>query len=188
MRRIAFLALGILWIGVVMARAEEKKSPALSFTMKSLSGQDIDLSKYQGKVILVVNVASRCGNTPQYKELEMLHEKFAAQGFAVLGFPCNQFGKQEPGTDADIATFCQTKYKVGFDMFSKVDVNGENAAPFFKYLTKTNTQPKGAGPVSWNFEKFVINRKGEVVARFTPKTKPDAPEVMKVIEAELAKK
>ncbi|MDW8264811.1 MAG: glutathione peroxidase [Gemmataceae bacterium] len=172
-----------------MARADDTKKPALlNFKMKSITGQEVDLSKYQGKVLLVVNVASRCGNTPQYKELEALHEKYADKGLAILGFPCNQFGKQEPGTDAEIAAFCQTKYNVRFDMFSKIDVNGESAAPFFKLLTQAPAKPKGPGPVSWNFEKFVINRQGEVVARFAPKTKPDAPEVIQVIEAELARK
>ena len=105
----------------------------------------------------------------------------------VLGFPCNQFGKQEPGTDAEIADFCSATYKVKFPMFSKVEVNGEKAAPLYKYLTALETKPKGAGNITWNFEKFVVGKNGQVVARFAPKTAPDAPEVMAVLEAELAK-
>jgi glutathione peroxidase len=175
-------------ISLAAERAVEKKSPALSFKMNSLDGKEVDLSQYQGQVVLIVNVASYCGNTPQYKQLEALHEKFGKEGLAVLGFPCNQFGAQEPGTAEDIQKFCTTKYKVSFPLFAKIEVNGEGACPLYKYLTALETKPKGKGDVSWNFEKFVVGRNGEVVARFKPGTKPDAPEVMKVIEAELAKK
>jgi glutathione peroxidase len=168
-------------------RAVEKTSPALSFKMNSLDGKEVDLSQYQGQVVMIVNVASYCGNTPQYKQLEALHEKYGKEGLAVLGFPCNQFGGQEPGTAKDIQKFCTTKYKVNFPLFAKIEVNGDGACPLYKYLTALDAQPKGKGAVSWNFEKFVIGRNGEVVARFKPGTKPDAPEVLKVIEAELAK-
>jgi glutathione peroxidase len=169
-------------------RAVEKTSPALSFKMNSLDGKEVDLSQFQGQVVVIVNVASYCGNTPQYKQLEALHEKYGKEGLAVLGFPCNQFGSQEPGTAEDIQKFCTTKYKVGFPMFAKIEVKGDGACPLYKYLTALDTKPKGKGDVSWNFEKFVVGRNGEVVARFQPGTKPDAPDVMKVIEAELAKK
>jgi glutathione peroxidase len=169
-------------------RAVEKTSPALSFKMNSLDGKEVDLSQYQGQVVMIVNVASYCGNTPQYKQLEALHEKYGKEGLAVLGFPCNQFGAQEPGTAEDIQKFCTTKFQVSFPLFAKIEVNGDNACPLYKYLTALDAQPKGKGAVSWNFEKFVIGRNGEVVARFKPGTKPDAPEVLKVIEAELAKK
>src|SRR5262245_56002867 len=165
-----------------------KPPAALDFKMKTLAGKDADLSKYQGKVLLVVNVASKCGLTPQYKELEALHEKLGGKGLAVLGFPCNQFGKQEPGSAEEIQEFCSKTYDVKFDMFEKVEVNGSGACPLYKYLTALETKPTGPGKISWNFEKFIIGRNGEVVARFAPRTKPDAPEVMKVIEAELAKK
>ena len=168
--------------------AVEKRPVALSFKMNSLDGKEVDLSQYQGQVVMIVNVASYCGNTPQYKQLEALHEKFGKDGLAVLGFPCNQFGGQEPGTAEDIQKFCTTKYKVGFPLFAKIEVNGDGACPLYKYLTALDAQPKGKGAVSWNFEKFVIGRNGDVVARFKPGTKPDAPEVVKVIEAELAKK
>jgi len=172
------------------AAAEEKKEApaALNFTMKSITGQDVNLADYQGKVLLVVNVASKCGLTPQYEELEALHQKYSDQGLAVLGFPCNQFGKQEPGTDAEIAEFCSATYKVKFPMFSKVEVNGASAAPLYKHLKAQEKGPAPGGEIKWNFEKFVIGKDGEVVARFAPRTKPDAPEVLQVLEAELAKK
>jgi glutathione peroxidase len=169
------------------APAEEKAPAALNFTMKSITGKEVNLADYKGKVLLVVNVASKCGLTPQYEELEDLHEKLKDKGLVVMGFPCNQFGKQEPGTDAEIAEFCEATYKVKFPMFSKVDVNGEEAAPLYKYLTSVETKPKDKGDITWNFEKFVIGKNGEVVARFAPRTAPDSKEVMAVIDAELAK-
>lgn len=160
---------------------------ALNFKMKSLDGKEVDLSKYKGKVLLIVNVASRCGNTPQYKGLEDLHEKYADEGLAVLGFPANEFGKQEPGSDKEIAEFCDKTYGVKFDMFSKVVVKGEDQCPLYKYLTSTETDPKFGGDITWNFEKFLVNRDGEVVARFSPKTKPESKEVVSAVERELAK-
>ncbi|MCI0357962.1 MAG: glutathione peroxidase [Planctomycetaceae bacterium] len=172
---------------VSSAQADEKAPAALNFTMKSITGQDVNLADYKGKVVLVVNVASKCGNTKQYAPLEELHEKLAGKGLAVLGFPCNQFGGQEPGTEAEIAQFCAETYKVKFPLFSKIEVNGANAAPFYKHLTTIDTKPKGAGDIKWNFEKFVIGRNGDVVARFAPATSPDSQEVMAVLEAELAK-
>ena len=166
----------------------KKLTKPLNFTMKSLDGKDVDLSKYQGKVVLIVNVASKCGLTPQYKELQALHEKYSKEGLAILGFPCNQFLSQEPGTADQIKEFCRLNYGVSFDMFAKVEVNGDGACDFYKNLTALETKPVGPGKISWNFEKFILGRNGDVVARFTPQTKPDAPEVLKVIEAELAKK
>ena len=133
-------------------------------------------------------MASECGLTPQYEQLQALHEKYGEQGLAVLGFPCNQFGLQEPGTAAEIQEFCQTQYGVKFDMFAKIDVNGDKACPLYKHLTALDTKPKGAGKISWNFEKFVIDRKGNVVARFSPPTRPDSEEVTTLIERELAQK
>jgi glutathione peroxidase len=173
----------------VGAESDAKTAPAaLNFTMKSLAGEDVNLAKYHGKVVLVVNVASRCGLTPQYKQLEALHEKYADQGLAILGMPCNQFNGQEPGSAAEIKQFCTQKYGVKFDMFSKIEVNGEGADPLYKYLTALQTKPVGPGKISWNFEKFLINRQGEVVARFGPRTKPDAPDVVAAIEKALAEK
>lgn len=185
----SLLLAGVVSACVSTADAEEKNvPPALNFKVKSISGKEVNLSKYQGKVLLVVNTASECGNTPQYEELEALHEKYGKDGLAVLGFPCNQFGKQEPGSDEDIAKFCETNYKVKFDMFSKVDVNGEDATPFFKHLTATDAKPRGKGKVEWNFEKFLIGRDGSVVGRFKHSTAPDDPAVIKALEAELSKK
>jgi glutathione peroxidase len=158
---------------------------ALRFTMESLDGKDVDLSQYQGKVVLIVNVASKCGLTPQYEQLQELHEKYADQGLAILGFPSNQFLGQEPGTAEEIAEFCRKNYGVGFDMFAKVDVKGDNAADLYKVLTSLDTKPTGAGDISWNFEKFVLDKDGFVVGRFSPRTKPDAPEVISLIEEQL---
>ncbi|MBX3440887.1 MAG: glutathione peroxidase [Planctomyces sp.] len=175
----------------VLVYAEEKKDAvpaALDFTMKSLDGKPVELSKYDGKVVLVVNVASECGLTPQYKNLQTVYDQYKADGLVVLGFPCNQFGAQEPGSAKEIQEFCTKNYGVTFDMFEKVDVNGDKAAPLFKHLTSLETKPKGAGKVSWNFEKFLINREGEVVGRFEPRTEPDSPEVKAAIEKELEKK
>jgi glutathione peroxidase len=192
-----FAAAGLLAVvgGTVNSdeKKGEKKTPAvLNFKMKRLDGKPGDLSAYQGKVVLMVNVASQCGLTPQYKQLEALHEKYAEKGLAVLGFPANEFGSQEPGSDSEIAAFCKDKYDVKFDMFSKVVVkkteDGPEPCPLYKYLTSKETDPKFAGPITWNFEKFLISRKGEIVARFEPAVKPDAEEVTQAIETELAKK
>ena len=159
----------------------------LKFTMKSLDGEEIDLAKYDGRVVMIVNVASKCGYTPQYKQLQQLHEKYAERGLAILGFPCNQFLWQEPGSATEIQEFCRVNYGVTFDMFAKVEVKGENACDLYKFLTALDTQPKGAGKIGWNFEKFIVDRNGNVVARFGSGTKPDAPEVVEVIERELAR-
>jgi glutathione peroxidase len=161
---------------------------ALNFTMKSLDGKDVKLSKYEGKVVLMVNTASKCGLTPQYKGLQELHKTYAGKGLAVLGFPANNFGQQEPGSDLEIGSFCQKNYGVDFDMFSKISVKGDDIAPLYKHLTAKETNPKFSGEISWNFEKFLIGRNGEIVARFAPKVAPDSAEVTKAIEAELAKK
>jgi len=164
------------------------KTTPLDLEMKTLDGKTINLAtKYQGKVVLLVNVASKCGLTPQYEQLQALHEKYAGQGLAIVGVPCNQFGNQEPGTAKEIAEFCKTRFGVQFDMLAKVDVNGDHAAPLYKYLTSEETNPKFGGKISWNFEKFLFNRQGHLVARFSPRVKPDAPEVVAAIEAELAK-
>jgi glutathione peroxidase len=167
--------------------AADAKSGPLQFTMKDIDGKDVDLSQYKGKVVMIVNVASKCGNTPQYKQLEEAYKKYGDKGFTILGFPANEFRGQEPGTNEDIKKFCTEKYNVDFPMFSKVVVKGDGQAPLYKYLTSKDTNPKAAGDITWNFEKFLIGKDGQVAARFTPKTKPDAPEVVKAIEAELAK-
>jgi glutathione peroxidase len=156
--------------------------------MKSLDGKDVNLSRYAGKVVLIVNVASECGYTPQYKGLQALHDKYAKDGLVVLGVPANDFGQQEPGTNAEITAFCQKNYGVKFDMLSKVTVKGPEQVPLYKFLTSKETDPKFAGPVKWNFTKFLIGRHGEIAARFEPGVEPESPEVTKAVEAELAKK
>ena len=137
---------------------------------------------------MIVNVASECGYTPQYKGLQTLHEKYTDKGLVVLGVPCNDFGKQEPGTEAQIAKFCSTNYGVKFDMLAKVAITGKDPAPLYKLLTDKQTNPKSGGPVEWNFTKFLIGRNGEIVARFEPDVEPDAKALVKAIETELAKK
>jgi glutathione peroxidase len=166
----------------------KKGVPAvLNFTMKSLDGNDVNLSQYAGKVILVVNTASRCGYTKQFAGLQALHEKYAAKGVAVLGFPSNDFGGQDPGTDEQIGAFCKKNYGVSFDMFSKVVVKGEHKVPFFKYLTDSQTNPASPGEIGWNFEKFLIGRDGQIVGRYKSKVAPDSPELVQALEVELAK-
>lgn len=180
-------AMGVMHESARAAEAKEEAPPALSFKMKMLDGTEVPLSKYLGKVVLIVNVASECGLTPQYEQLQTLHEQYGEKGLAILAFPCNQFGAQEPGTAAQIREFCSAKFGVEFDMFGKVEVNGEGACDLYKHLTSLETKPKGSGKIAWNFEKFLVDRQGAVVARFAPPTKPDAPEVVEMIEAELAK-
>ena len=183
------LAVGVLFLGATeYARgAEQKAASPLQFRMKKLSGDPVDLKDYKGKVLLIVNVASKCGLTPQYEQLQDLHEKYAEKGLAVLAFPCNQFGKQEPGTPEEIQEFCSKNYGVEFDMFAKIDVNGDTACDLYKCLTALETEPVGPGKISWNFEKFLTDREGNVIARFSPRTTPDSEEVIQAIEAELAK-
>jgi glutathione peroxidase len=166
----------------------EKTPAALAFKVQSLEGKEVDLSQYQGKVVLIVNVASKCGFTPQYTALEKLYTTYGDRGFVILGFPCNQFGNQEPGTADEIRKFCSSKYSVTFPLMAKVEVNGAGACDVYKYLKARDAKPKGSGEVSWNFEKFLIGRDGQVVARFASRTAPNASELVKAIEAELAKK
>ncbi len=150
------------------------------FTVTSIQGKTAPLSEYQGKVVLVVNVASKCGYTPQYKGLEALYRKYQDQGFVVLGFPANNFKSQEPGTNEEIQQFCTRTYDVTFPMFSKISVVGEDKAPLYQYLTQTG------GEIPWNFTKFLVGRDGKVIARFEPKNTPDSPEVVSAIEKALA--
>ena len=154
--------------------------------LRSLEGEPASLHDYEGKVLLVVNVASKCGLTPQYAGLERIHEKFAARGFTVLGFPCNQFGEQEPGSPADIETFCSTTYGVTFPMFAKTDVNGDDRHPVYAELTKLADASGHAGDIRWNFEKFLVDASGEPVQRFSPLVEPEADELLAAIERQLA--
>jgi len=144
------------------------------FSATTIDGKEQSLSAFRGKPLLIVNVASACGYTPQYAGLEALQKKFGSEGFSVLGFPCNQFGAQEPGSEAEIATFCETHYGVTFPMFAKVDVNGAGAHPLFKYLTSEKAGVLGTEAIKWNFTKFLIDREGHVVARYGSSTKPES--------------
>lgn len=156
----------------------------LNYQMPLLSGQMQDLSDYQGQVVLIVNTASKCGFTYQYEGLEALYEKYKDQGLVILGFPCNQFGEQEKGSDGEIASFCQKNYGVSFPMFSKIDVNGDSAAPLYQQLKKDAPGILGTKGIKWNFTKFLVNKQGKVVDRYAPTTKPEALE--RDIEAALA--
>lgn len=180
----------VLLMGALVAAVSQSAIASdIDFKVKTLAGKEVDLAKqYQGQVLLVVNVASKCGLTPQYKDLQALHEKYQASGLCVLGFPCNQFGQQEPGTPVEIQQFCTLNYAVKFDLFGKVDVNGDGACELYKHLTALDSKPKGTGKVSWNFEKFLVGRDGKVVARYEPRTKPNDPQLIQDIERELAKK
>ncbi|MEU5261302.1 glutathione peroxidase [Amycolatopsis sp. NPDC021455] len=153
--------------------------------VKTLDGQDSSLGSLAGQALLVVNVASKCGLTPQYSGLERLQERFGGQGFSVVGFPCNQFAGQEPGSAEEIQTFCSTTYGVTFPLFEKIDVNGEDRHPLYAELTKTADAEGAAGDVQWNFEKFLVGADGEVLARFRPRTEPEDEAVVKAIEAAL---
>jgi len=153
-------------------------------TVKTIAGTDKLLGEYAGKVLLIVNVASKCGYTPQYKGLEELNQKYGNAGLCVLGFPCNDFGAQEPGTNSEIVNFCTTKYGVSFELFDKVSAKGSQQHPLYAKLT-SSVAPQGE--VSWNFEKFLVSKQGEVVARFPSSVGPDSPELIAAIEAELAK-
>jgi glutathione peroxidase len=155
-----------------------------SFTLNSIDGKPAPLADYKGKVVLVVNVASQCGYTPQYSALEATYEKYKDQGFVILGFPANNFGAQEPGTNEEIKTFCTRKYSVTFPMYSKISVKGSDQAPLYAYLTK-DTGPGITGEIKWNFTKFLIDRNGNVVQRFEPAVTPDSKEVVSAIEKQL---
>ncbi len=144
------------------------------FSVDDIKGKPVKLGRYRGKVMLVVNTASKCGYTPQYQGLEKLHEKFQAKGLAVLGFPCNQFGGQEPDSEEEIASFCDLNYGVKFPLFAKVNVNGDDAAPLYEWLKKEQPGVLGTEAIKWNFTKFLVDRKGRVVARFAPKDTPES--------------
>jgi len=156
----------------------------LVHTMDSIEGEAIDLARYRGRVLMLVNVASRCGLTPQYAQLQELYETYHEAGFEILAFPANDFGNQEPGSNREIAEFCDTRFGVSFPMFSKITVTGEEAHPLYRQLAALS-EPLGGQP-RWNFTKFLVDRTGRVVARFEPRTRPDAPEVVERIEALLA--
>ncbi len=185
---IALCSFALLAVAATAADKGDTVSSPLEFKMKGIDGKDVDLSQYKGKVVLFVNVASRCGNTPQYAGLQKLYEAHAKEGLVIVGVPANEFGKQEPGSDEDIVKFCDSKYHVTFPMLSKVVVKGDGTTPLYQYLTSQETAPVKAGPVSWNFEKFLVSREGKVVGRFSPKTKPEDEKFVAAVTKELEKK
>ena len=164
-----------------------KPRSVLDFTMKNIDGKEVPLSHYRGNVILLVNVASKCGFTPQYKGLEELYRKYRDKGLVILGFPENNFGAQEPGTNSEIKQFCTTTYGVTFDMFSKISVKGADQDPLYTFLTSKDTDPKFAGDVQWNFQKYLVDRKGNIIGMFAPKVEPMSAEVTGAIEKALEK-
>jgi glutathione peroxidase len=175
-------------IGLYLAggKAAVAAGPSIyDFRMKDIDGKDVKLKKYKGNVLLVVNTASKCGYTPQYESLQATYEKYQDKGFYVLGFPANNFGGQEPGTEAEIREFCTSKYKVTFPMFAKISVKGEDQDPLYAYLTDLKIHPVHGGVITWNFNKFLIDRSGKVVGRFSSKQKPDSDEVIAAIEEHL---
>jgi len=182
------LAFGAAFLFFHAESVSAKSASILDFKMKDIDGKDVKLKKYKGNVLLVVNTASKCGYTPQYEGLQATFDKYKGQGFYVLGFPANNFGGQEPGTAAEIKEFCTSKYKVTFPMFAKISVKGTDQDPLYSYLTNKETNGDLSGDIKWNFTKFLVDRKGHIVARFEPKVKPDSPEVMQAIEKYLAEK
>jgi glutathione peroxidase len=171
--------------GAIMAASLFGASGALDFTLNSIDGQPAPLSQYRGKVLLIVNVASQCGYTPQYAGLEAIYEKYKDQGLVVLGFPANNFRAQEPGTNEEIKAFCTRKYSVTFPMYSKISVAGEDKAPLYQFLTDKQASPSTGGEIKWNFTKFLIGKDGRVVQRFEPAVTPESPDVVSAIEAAL---
>ena len=172
-------------LGAAMSIAVAREKPhtsVLSFTMKGIDGQEVPLAKYKGKVLLIVNVASECGFTPQYKDLEALYEKYKDRGFDILAFPANNFGAQEPGTDPEIKQFCTSKYGVTFDMFSKISVMGSDQHPLYKFIT---SDPTYGGDVKWNFQKYLVNREGKLVGKYFSRVTPLSSELTGAIEAAL---
>ena len=180
------LALALTLCVAAIAMAVPSKG-VYSFTLKSIEGQPVSLASYRGKVLLLVNVASKCGYTPQYAGLESLYEKYKDRGLVIVGIPANNFAQQEPGTDAEIKQFCSSKYMVTFPMMAKVSVKGDDQTPLYSFLTDKSADPQFAGDIKWNFTKFLFDRSGRPVARFEPATTPDSPEVTSAIEAALAK-
>ena len=179
-------ALSLLSLLISMQMSLFAADSVHSIAVKDIDGKETTLKDYKGKVLLVVNVASKCGLTPQYKALEALHQKYKDQGFSVLAFPCNQFGGQEPGSNKQIKEFCAAEYQVTFPLFDKIDVNGSNRHPL--YVALAGKDSPFPGDIKWNFGKFLIGRNGQILQRFEPKTAPDAPEVKAAIEAALTAK
>jgi|TARA_B100001250_G_scaffold413799_1_gene449166 glutathione peroxidase len=173
-----------LFLSISLTVAVSADNPTLDIQLKDIDGKKTSLNAHKGKVMLVVNVASKCGLTPQYKQLQAIHDKFSKKGFTVLGFPCNQFGKQEPGTALEIKKFCSDNYSVTFPLHAKIEVNGADAHPLYKKLKK---ESGGSDKIRWNFEKFLLDGNGKVIKRFSPSVKPDSNDVIAAIESALNK-
>ena len=175
----------LIFAGVAIAAALFGASNVLDFTLNSIDGKPAPLAQYRGKVVLLVNVASRCGYTPQYAGLEKVYEQYKDRGFVILGFPANNFGAQEPGTDQEIKTFCSSKYNVTFPMYSKISVKGADIHPLYQFLTDKQANPKTGGDIQWNFTKFLVGKDGKVIARFESAVTPESADVTSAIERAL---
>lgn len=187
-RALQTLLITPLMIGIAMGTphaAGDTPGTIYDFTVKAIDGTATPLSTYKGKVLLIVNVASKCGNTPQYKGLEALYRKYKEQGFVILGFPANNFGQQEPGSNEEIKTFCQTTYDVTFDMFSKISVKGSDQDPLYRFITSPETNPDYSGDVRWNFQKYLVDRNGMIIGKFLPKVDPLSDELTSTVEKAL---
>jgi glutathione peroxidase len=195
MRRIIVVLIIIAVIaGVLSAFSMNEKKQVVKgktiydFTVKDIDGKDVNLTDYKGKTALIVNVASKCGYTPQYEGLQAVYDQYKDRGFVVLGFPANNFGSQEPGTNEEIKEFCTSKYKVTFPMFAKISVKGGDQEPLYAYLTGKDTNPEFGGDITWNFNKFLVDRNGKIIARFSSKDTPQSETVTKAIEDALKQK
>jgi glutathione peroxidase len=176
----------VISCGASSAQVGGKKVDSVySFTMKDIDGKDTSLNLYRGKVLLLVNVASKCGLTPQYEGLEKLYLKYKDRGFTILGFPANNFAGQEPGTDEEIKSFCSLTYNVTFPMFSKISVKGTDIHPLYKYLTDKETNPEFGGDIRWNFNKFLVGKDGRIIARFEPQVTPESDQLVQAIDKAL---
>jgi glutathione peroxidase len=191
-KKILIAGLMAAFLGMVSsAQAKERSGKTdraksvYDFALKDINGKDVKLKQYRGKVVMLVNVASKCGLTPQYEGLQKIYSKYQAQGFVILGVPANNFGGQEPGTNEEIKTFCSTKYNVTFPLFSKVSVKGDDIDPLFKFLTDKESNPEFGGDIAWNFNKFLVDRNGKIIARFSPKDAPESEKVIQTLEAAL---
>jgi glutathione peroxidase len=194
-RFISVLAIGLACAGVFLFNqtssasekpgGKDKMNSIYDFSLKDIDHKQVSLSQYRGEVVIIVNVASRCGFTPQYEGLQKLYLKYKDQGFVILGFPANNFGGQEPGSDEEIKTFCSAKYSVTFPIFSKISVKGEDIHPLYKLLTSKETDPEFGGDIKWNFSKFLLDKNGKVIARFEPAVKPESDQVNQAVEKAL---
>ena len=174
-------------IGLAEEASTTQPSSVHDFTVQDITGQPVDLAKYKGNVLLIVNVASKCGFTPQYAPLQKVYEQYKDKGLVVLAFPANNFKGQEPGTNEQIKEFCSTKFGVNFPLFAKISVKGDDIAPLYAYLTSKQSNPQFGGDIKWNFTKFLVSKTGQVVNRFESKVRPDDKVAIEAIEAELAK-